>query len=100
MLIECKECHNVLELIDNPCSKKLPELTSTLAVTDITLMVEVGLASLGMLWLVKQTLQQGDQIGEFSTNGRLFTLGNFLKITEGAHIFVLIFPYVLIMYQL
>jgi hypothetical protein len=33
------------------------------------------------------------RLGEFSPKGRLFTLGNFF-ITEVAHIFVLLFPYV------
>jgi hypothetical protein len=39
------------------------------------------------------------RLGEFSPNGRMFSLDRFYKITEVAHTFMIPFPKVLIMYQ-
>jgi hypothetical protein len=36
---------------------------------------------------VRENLARVTRLGEFSPNGRLFTMGSFLKIAEVAHIF-------------
>jgi hypothetical protein len=58
----------------------------------------VTLLSSGIVAQPNVSVKQGDQMGEFSSIGQLFSLGRGLKITEAAQKFWLLFSTVAFMH--